>query len=123
MTALVEKLITDKMHQKFEKNLPDTLYKSHYALAEELGGSPIQWKNYLKNPDTARFIEMELASITESAARAALKNLSGGASSSDIAAAKQLLENSKLLQQKHNPKQHIILTYLPKRGEKDGEMR
>ena len=110
--------IQEKMKETFENHLPETLYLSHYELAEQFDGTPQMWRDFLKDPENQRFIESELAAITEAAARAALQKLSSGsANSNDIQAIKQLLDKSKLLQEKQNTNQTVILTYIPKKEE------
>lgn len=111
---MIQNLIKKKLHDTYHENLPNSLYLNAYELASSFGGAVQDWKNYLKDPETQRFVESEVASLAEVAARRALQNLSQGtANSADISAAKELLANSKLLKQKLNQRQHIFISYLP----------
>ena len=113
---MLQDRIQEKMKETFEMHLPDSLFLNHYELAEQFDGTPQLWRDFLKNPENQRFIESELAAITEAAARAALQKLSSGnANSNDISAIKQLLEKSKLLQEKQNTNQTIVMTYIPQK--------
>jgi hypothetical protein len=113
---MLQDRIKEKMYQTFEDNLPNSLYMDHYTLAEQFDGTPKMWRDFLKDPENQRFIESELAAITEAAARAALQKLSSGtANSNDISAIKQLLDKSKMLQQNQNSQERIILTFIPKK--------
>lgn len=110
----MERTMLSSMADIFENNLPDVLYMTHYELEEEFGFTAIQWKRFLKLKEIDRAIEVEVAGIAEIAARQALARLqSGKAASADIQAAKQLLENSKLLKQKVDQPTRVVITRIP----------
>lgn len=115
--SVITKIVNDKLYTLFQSSLPDSLYLSHYDLSKELGGTPTAWSNFLKDPENKRFIEREIASIAESAARRALNTLSDGSTvtSQQVSALKEILKNSELIQQKSNSKQTIIITHIPKK--------
>lgn len=105
-----------QMAKTFGDHLPDTLYMNHYQLAEEFSFTPIQWNDFLKIKEIDQIIESEIAQIAEIGARHALAQLqTGKANSADIQAARELLANSKLLQQKTNQRPQIVLTRIPKK--------
>lgn len=109
-----QKTLMYTMAEHYEINLPDSLYLNHYELSEEYGFTPSLWSQFLKIKEIDRLIEAEIAQIAEIGARDALKRLSSGtALSADIQAAKELLANSKLLKQKVNQRQQIIITRIP----------
>lgn len=114
----IQNLIKNKLNQVFYDNLPHSLYLNAYELSKQFGGTADDWKSFMKDPEVSRFIESEIASLAEVAARRALQSLANGsANSADIQAAKELLANSKLLKSKMSQKQNIVLTYLPQRSE------
>ena len=107
----IQRTLLAKMAQIFESNLPDSLYLNHYLLAEMYGFSPSEWNSFLKIKEIDRLIQAEISVIAEIGARHALANLQKGyASSADVSAAKELLANSKLLQQNLNQRPQIIIT-------------
>lgn len=117
----IEKTILTEMARTFEGHLPESLYMNHYQLSETFGYEPKQWRDFLKNKEIERLVEAELGIIAEAAARNALASLqSGKASSSDVQAARELLANSKLLQQKHNQKPIVVVTRIPAKENIDG---
>lgn len=112
----ISKTLMYQMAKDFGDNLPDSLYLNHYQLAEEFGFTPAQWNSFLKIREVDQVIESEIAQIAEIGARYALAQLqSGRAQSADIQAARELLANSKLLQQKTNQRPQVILTRIPKK--------
>src|SRR5690625_5230092 len=116
----ISKMLLHRMAKLYEEHLPDTLYLNHYELSENFGYSPREWNEFLKIREIDQLIEAEIAQITEIGARYALANLQQGqANSADIQAARELLANSKLLQQKHNQRQQVIITRIPA---KEGNM-
>lgn len=103
-----------RMAKIYGEYLPDSLYLNHYQLSEEFGFTPMQWNEFLKIKEIDQVIESEIAQIAEIGARHALANLMRGqASSADIQAARELLANSKLLQQKTNQRPQVVLTRIP----------
>lgn len=110
----IKKSIFLKLAKIYQLNLPDSLYLNPYELTELLPSStPQDWKSFLAIPEINRFIESEIATIAEAAARKALQNLQDNPTSQDISAAKELLQSSRLLKQKLQNKQTVIMTYLP----------
>lgn len=99
------------MEQIFHKYLPSSLYKSHYALAEEYGYTPTEWRKYLR--DNQMFIDSELAAIAEAEARNALSRLSN-AGTHEVSALKAVLEKSQLINNAQKQATKVILTHIPK---------
>jgi hypothetical protein len=98
------------MEETFNKYLPDTMYMSHYQLAEYYGHTPQEWRKFLR--DNSLFIESELAAIAEAEARAALSKLAN-ASGTEVQALKAILEKSKLIndaQKQNTPVRFNILS-------------
>ncbi len=104
---MTESIDYDKL---FKQYLPDTLFSTHYELAELYGGTPIEWRAYLR--DNQRFIDSEVAALAEPAARAALNRLSNAASS-EVAALKAILEKSKLINESQKQAEKVIITFIP----------
>lgn len=107
----------------FNKHLPDSLYMSPDELANLLdhdNQSPKEWKRFLELPDIQRLIEREIARDMEILARKSLRKLgqSNELNSNDINAIKEILNKSKLIQEKSQSKETVILTYLPSRQAK-----
>jgi hypothetical protein len=98
------------IEEKFYNYLPDTLYKSHYTLAQDYGNTPQEWRKFLR--DNNLFIETELASIAEAEARSALSRL-GNATGTEVSAIKALLESSKLINDSQKQKTKVVLTFIP----------
>ena len=110
----IEKTLMMSMAETYERHLPHVLYLNHYELAEHLGFTANQWKDFLKTREIDRAIEVEVANLAEIAARQALQRLqSGEAKSADIQAAKELLANSKLLKQKTEQPTRVVITRIP----------
>lgn len=118
----MRKTLMTHMAQLYEGNLPGSLYLNHYQLAKEFGFTHENWGEFLKIREIDRLIESEIAQIAEIGAREALKRLqSGNAASVDIQAAKELIANSKLIKQRLNQRQQIIITRMqPKEVAKHG---
>lgn len=117
----LKKQIYMKMADDFETNLPDSLYYTAYDLTDIFYGNIQEWKEFLKIPEVNRFVETEIAEITEVGARKALSNLqSKNVASADISAAKQLLDNSRLLKQKMNQFQQFVVTRIPAKERSNG---
>lgn len=117
-----QRVLFSSMADKFYQKLPESLYMNQYQLQEELGSTHEQWNNFLKIREIDRYIQKEIAGMAEIAARKAISSLqSGGASSSDIQAAKQLLETSKLLKQKTGGVQQIVIMHLPPKEYEHGK--
>ena len=100
---------TEEMLHIFKKQMPKSLFMSHYELAVSFGSSPEEWKRLLK--DNKNFIDQETSFIAEINARKALKRLPE-ASGQEVTALVKMIENSKLLQQKHQEKQNIIFHHI-----------
>jgi hypothetical protein len=98
------------MEETFNKYLPDTMYMSHYQLAEYYGHTPQEWRKFLR--DNSLFIESELAAIAEAEARAALSKLAN-ASGTEVQALKAILEKSKLINDAQKQNTKVVLTYVP----------
>lgn len=98
------------MEELFHKNLPSTLYESHYTLAQNYGFTPQEWRKFLR--DNHIFIESELAAIAEAEARSALARL-GNATGTEVAALKAILEKSKLINDAQKQSTRIILSFIP----------
>lgn len=115
----IEKQVFMRMARLYEEGLPETLYMNPYDLEDKYEGSSEQWKKFLRIPEVNRFIEGEIATLTEIAARNSLKQLqSGKASTQDIQAAKELLSSSKLLKSKtQRTQQHVIVRIPAKKKE------
>lgn len=110
----IERTIMNELAGIYEDNLPDTLYMNQYHLSHEFGFTHNEWKNFLRNEEVDRLIEAEIAQIAEIGARSALAALqSGHAQAADISAARELIANSRLLQQKHNQRPQVIITRIP----------
>jgi hypothetical protein len=102
---------TRTMEEIFHKYLPDTLYQSHYALAEMYGYTPTEWRKFLR--DNQMFIESELAAIAEAEARSALSRLAT-AGTHEVSALKAVLEKSQLINNAQKQATKIVLTHIPK---------
>lgn len=112
--SATQRVLFSSMADKFYQALPESLYMNQYQLQTKIGSTHEQWSQFLKTKEVDRYIQREMASMAEIAARQALANLqSGGASSSDIQAAKQLLETSKLLKIKAGGLQQVVIMHLP----------
>lgn len=103
----------------FHSHLPDSLYMSPAELNQLDTGTILNyWKLYLEHPDVQRFIEREIAKEMEILARKSLRKLSSSdLNSNDINAIKEILAKSKIIQEKNQSKETVILTYIPKRKE------
>ena len=101
------------LDEKFRDSLPDNLYLNHYELAEKyIKYSAEDWRKFISK--NRPFIETELAAITEAQSRSALEKLSSGkVSSADVSALRQLLEKSKIINEKLNAKQSVLISFLP----------
>ncbi len=99
------------MEEIFNKYLPDTLYKSHYALAEEFGHTPQEWRKFLR--DNQMFIDSELAAIAEAEARSALSRLAT-AGTHEVSALKAVLDKSQLINNAQKQATKVVLTHIPK---------
>lgn len=97
------------IEEVFHRNLPDTLFKSHYDLASEYGFTPIEWRTFLR--DNSMFIETELAAIAEAEARSALSRL-GNATGNEVQAIKALLEKSKLINDAQKQNVKIMMNFI-----------
>ena len=104
------------IEEKFNRYLPDTLYKDHYTLSQEYGNTPQEWRKFLR--DNHLFIETELAAIAEAEARSALSRL-GNASGTEVAALKAILEKSKLINDAQRQNTKIVITHIPKTEQKE----
>jgi hypothetical protein len=102
------------IEEKFKKYLPDTLYQSHYALAQSYGNTPEEWRKFLR--DNHLFIESELAAITEAEARSALSRL-GNAGGQEVTALKALLDKSKLINDAQRQNVKVVMHFLPSNEE------
>jgi hypothetical protein len=98
------------IEELFYKYLPDTLYQSHYSLANAYGYTPQEWRKFIR--DNHIFIESELAAIAEAEARSALSRL-GNATGTEVAALKAILEKSKLINDAQKQATKIVLTFIP----------
>jgi hypothetical protein len=102
------------IEEKFKKYLPNTLYMSHYLLAESYGNTPEEWRKFLR--DNHLFIESELAAITEAEARSALSRL-GNAGGQEVTALKALLDKSKLINDAQRQNVKVVMHFLPSNEE------
>lgn len=104
-------VIKEKLQQTFEDHIPNSLYYTYQELSEHLGSTPRTWENFLDQPDIQRLIEQKLNKYMQIDARKALNRLANdpNLSSHDISALKHLIENSHLLKQKAETKQHILV--------------
>lgn len=102
------------IEEKFNRFLPDTLYQSHYKLAEIYGNTPQEWRKFLRDNHT--FIETELAAIAEAEARSALARL-GNATGQEVTALKAILEKSKLINDAQKQNTKVVLTFIPSKEE------
>lgn len=109
-----EDVQTLTLEEKFYRFLPDTLYHSHYSLAEVYGNEPQEWRKFLRDNHT--FIETELAAIAEAEARSALARL-GNASGQEVTALKAILEKSKLINDAQKQNTKVVLTFIPSKEE------
>lgn len=104
--------------RQFKNHLPETLYKSHYELAQMFPPSkPNDWRTYLK--ENEHFITSETAAIAEANARSALSKLGSGASTQEVAAIKALLEKSKLINEAQKQQQQVMLTFIPSKEQQE----
>lgn len=105
------------LDNSFRSELPGNLYLNHYELSDKYPKyTPEDWRNYVNK--SRPFIETELAAITEAQSRSALEKLgSGKVSSSDVSALRQLLEKSKIINEKLNAKQSVLISFLPNPAE------
>lgn len=115
---MAEDMMEIDYDKAFKRYLPDTLYKDHYTLSKEYGGTPLEWRAYLR--DNAQFIASETAAIAEPQARNALKKLSN-ASSAETSAIKALLETSKLINEAQTQQTKIIFSFIPSSEHKKEE--
>ena len=96
----------------FEDHLPDSLYMNHYTLAKKFGGTPAEWRRFLKDNET--FISQEITAITEANARQALNDLAAGnTNSSTVQAIKALLDRSEQLNKQNKDNTQFIMTFIP----------
>lgn len=102
------------IEEVFYKYLPETLYQSHYTLAETYGFTPQEWRKFLR--DNNLFIETELAAIAEAEARSALSRL-GNATGQEVTALKAILEKSKLINDSQKQQTKVVLHFLPSKKE------
>lgn len=124
----VKKRVFLKMAEQWEGGFPITLYLSHYELAngtdpleenefshEGFGGDPKLWKEFLAIPEIVRYQNSHIADETEVAARKSLKTLLKKGlenNSGAVAALKEVMNASKLLQQATKRRETVILTYI-----------
>lgn len=124
----IKKKVFMEMAEKWEKGFPTTLYLSHYELAhgtdpmeesefshEGFGGDPKLWKEFLSIPEISRYQNSNIADETEVGARKAMKSLLKKGldnNSGAVAALKEVMNASKLLQQATKRKQTVVLTYI-----------
>ena len=121
-TDQITKTVLHQMASIYQDNLPDSLYLNQYQLAEQFGFTARQWNEFLKVPEVDLFIEQEVAQIAEIGARKALaKLISGDSDSSDIQAAREILSKSKLIQQRSNQKERVIILRIPNKGDANDE--
>ena len=109
----------EEMLHIFKKQMPGSLFLTHYELALNFGGRAEDWKRLLK--DNKSLIDQETSFIAEINARKALKRLPE-ASGQEVTALVKMIENSKLLQQKHQEKQSIIFHHIghaPQKAQED----
>jgi hypothetical protein len=102
------------VEQKFYRFLPNSLYMSHYDLAQSYGNTPEEWRKFLR--DNHLFIESELAAITEAEARSALSRL-GNAGGQEVTALKALLDKSKLINDAQRQNVKVVMHFLPSNEE------
>lgn len=102
---------TPNLDAIFKNRLPDSLYYSHYELAQLFGSTPEEWRKYLR--DNRIFIESELAAIAEAEARAALRKLAT-ATSSEVSGLKTILEKSQLINDAQRQATKIVIMHVPK---------
>lgn len=116
-----EKIKYHKLAHIYEDNLPDSLYLNHYELSLNFGHSPSLWNQFLKLREIDRLVQSEIAQIAEIGARRALAKLqSGNFASQDVQAAKELLANSKLIQQNTKQYEKVVLTRINKQQGSEG---
>ena len=105
--------IKEAFLQKFQSSIPESLYWDFQELATNLGSTPNQWETFLDDPEIKKLIESKLNKYLQIEARKALRKLSTTQlTSQEVTAIRQILENSDLLKQKAETKQHIIVTPL-----------
>jgi|SRR6185312_5099398 len=107
--------IQEKMQEIFKDNIPNTLYMNYQELQQSYGFTQAAWENLLDDPDFKRHIDIQLAKYLEIEARKALQKLANAPHSTEVSGLIKTIESSKLLQQKHNQRQNVVLTYLPRK--------
>lgn len=122
-----EKRIFQYLAEYFDDNEPHSFYDDYYELTSKCTGStPLLWEQFLDIPEIKHYKEVKLAKLWEFDAAKAMRALQKKGNSSragDIAALKEIIERSKLLQANYKSKQTIILTHIPKKDyEKDVEV-
>lgn len=109
--------------ERFDDGMPDTLYMNYYELAKVYQGThPDSWEEFLDTPEINRYVQAKIAKLQEFAALKALKQLEQKSTYDNagaVAALKEILEKSKLIQQSVKRKQRIVLTYMPERSNED----
>ena len=120
-TASLDQQEQNKCQAIFTEHLPDSLYMSPKELNYLNAGTKLSaWKKFLDNPETQRTIERELAKEMEIAARKSIQKLTNDNStltSNDINAIKEILSKSKIIQEKNQSKETIVLSFIPPRKE------
>jgi hypothetical protein len=104
----------------FIEKLPNSLYLSPYELEKTFGGNQAVWRKLFQFKGIKRAIEIEIATITEYAARKALNQLASGAgnlTAADISAIKSLLDQASTLKASTVQKEKVIVHYIPPREE------
>ena len=102
------------MEDAFTKNLPNSLYMSHYDLALHFDEfTAEQWRQFLRDND--KFIMREISAITESEARKALQKLSSAKlSAQEVSAIKQLLDRSEQINRQAQDTRTFVTLHMPK---------
>lgn len=109
-------MILEKLQEIFEENIPETLYMHPTELRARFGGSLKLWESFLNKSEVQTMIEVQMAKFLEIESRKALQKFSqGGINSQEISGLREILNNSKLLQERANVRPTVIMTYLPKK--------
>lgn len=105
--------IKDKLMQQMKDN-PKFLYMTPEELQEKTEIATSVWDEFLDQSDVKRMIDRQLAKRAEIAARKALIRLEKGSfASQEVQALKNLIDNSKILQQRANQQERIFVTFIP----------
>jgi hypothetical protein len=103
----------NKMRDIFNSMLPNSLYDSHYELAEKTPYNASQWQAFLTDPAVVDFITKEIKALNQRELRRLIRDASTGKSKSVgtaqmVTALTRVLENSN-----HKEGTIFVYSYVP----------